>query len=141
MVRISRLSAAGALAMSLALSLLVVACKKEDATVVPAKTPAAAPEPEVFSPPSDGLISAQVARAYAAARAEMVQVNAHLLDSIGVSDSERKAVYARALELACEAIARRNGLRGADEYRWVQDHAAHSPQNREVLAQAGILIP
>jgi hypothetical protein len=130
-----------ALAIALALLPAFTACKKEDATVVPAKAPEVAPLPEVFVPPAEGLISPQVARAYAQARAEMVQVNARLLDSLGASGVERKAVYARALELASEAIARRNGLRGAAEYRWVQDQAAMSPQNRETLAQAGILIP
>jgi hypothetical protein len=125
--------ALGALAISL------LACHKEEATVTPA-----VPKPvtiPLFSPPEDGLITSRMATGYAKARAEMVEVNAHLLDSLGASSEERKGVFADALEMACEKVARRHGLRGSAEYQWIQDHATALPQNREALAQVGILIP
>lgn len=120
-------------------ALALLACNKQEATVTPAE-----PKPvtiPLFSAPEDGVITASMASRYAKARAEMVEVNTRLLDSLGVSTPERKAVFSGALEMACEKVARRHGLRGLAEYQWIQNQAATSPQNRETLAQAGIVIP
>jgi hypothetical protein len=119
--------------------LLLAACQKKETAQVVMKPQHHDPIP--FTPPSDGLITSDAARNYALAWSQMVQVNAHLLDSLGAATPERKAVFARALELACENVARRHGLRGVAEYRWIQENAAAQPQNRETLAQVGIAIP
>jgi hypothetical protein len=119
--------------------LLLAGCQKKETAVVVLKPQHHEPIP--FTPPSDGLITSDAARNYALAWSQMVQVNAHLLDSLGAATPERKAVFARALELACENVARRHGLRGVAEYRWIQENGATLPQNRETLAQFGIAIP
>lgn len=119
---------------------LFSACQKKEATVVtPPRPHSTVPKP--FMPPEDGIVTPSAAQAYASARSEMVQVNAHLLDSLGMASSDRKAVFTQALDLACEKVARRHGLHGAAEYRWIQEHAAALPQNREALGNAGVIIP
>ncbi len=118
-------------------AIVLFACHKQEAKAPPAKPKMA----ETFMPPDNGLVTPRMAAAYARARAEMVEVNAHLLDSLGSSTPERKAVFSRALELACDKVSRNQGLRGAAEYQWIQEHATTPPQNRETLAQVGIIIP
>jgi hypothetical protein len=120
-------------------ALSLIACNKQEATVTPAESkPVTIP---LFSAPEDGIITVSMASRYAKARAEMVEVNTRLLDSLGVSAPERKTIFSDALEMAGEKVARRHGLRGLAEYQWIQNQAAALPQNRETLAQAGIVIP
>jgi|GEM_PF-6745910 len=126
--------------LALSVNFVAMGCKEKKTTVINPNKPAAV-KPAVFSPPLDGIITPRMAAAYALARAEMVEVNTRLLDSLGMASPERKAVFAQALDMACEKIARRHNLRGAPEYRWIQENATALPQNREALAQVGIYLP
>ena len=131
----SRLAPLATIAVTYA---LLMGCNKNTDAVIVAAKPAMHTAPPTFMPPHDGRLALESAKHYAEARSKLAEVTSHLVDSLVAAPEDRKPVFRRALDMACETVARHHNLYGAAEYRWIQTEATRAPENREVLAEAGI---
>ena len=109
-------------------------CKKEEEAAPPPPLP---PKPKEFVVPPDGLLSAE-----RAARWRQADSLVRILDSV-FQDSQRvhpdKLVQLEAQqESAREIAARKAGLLGWKEYRWILDEAPKNPANAAAFQAAGL---
>jgi hypothetical protein len=86
-----------------------------------------------FVPPEDGLLSEEQARNFVSAHRAMAAVNAVYLDSLIGATPETQRSINQAMDIAREKVARRYGLNGYAEYRWILEVAPSREENRAVL--------
>jgi hypothetical protein len=114
--------------------LLFGACDKEEPPPPlpqPMETVAEASAP--FVPSEDGLLSEEQARNFVTAHRAMAEVNAVYLDSLVGAPPETQRSINQAMDIAREKVARRYGLNGYAEYRWILEVAPRREENRAVL--------
>jgi hypothetical protein len=109
-------------------------CKKEEEAAAPPPPP---PKPKEFVVPSDGLLSAD-----RAARWRQADSLVRILDSI-FQDSlrahpDKLAQLQSQQDAAREISARKAGLLGWKEYRWILDEAPKNPANAAAFQAAGL---
>lgn len=124
---------ASLLGPSLAGLLLLACAKEEPPPPVPQTVDTAAETAAPFAPPEDGLLAEEQARRFVTAHRAMTEVNAVYLDSLAVAPPETRRSINQAMDIAREKVARRYGLNGYAEYRWILEVAPRREENRAVL--------
>ena len=109
-------------------------CKKEEEAAPPPPPP---PKPKEFTPPSDGLMGAD-----RAARWRQTDSLVRILDSV-FQDSlrahpDRAAQLTAEQDMARDIAARKAGLLGWREYRWILEEAPKNPANASAFQAAGL---
>jgi len=99
---------------------------------------APAPEPSPFSPPADGLLKPAQAKSFLLAHQALVKVNEIFLDRLETAGPEARKEILSSLERARDKAARKYGLNGYAEYRWILEEAPRHPENAALLRQAGV---
>lgn len=132
---------------ALAAALVLSACRKSDPApgdeAAPGNTQvteaAAAPAaPLEFHPPADGMLTAPQVRKFLLAHQALMKINEMYLDRpAGAGDG---AALTGALDLAREKAARKFGLAGYAEYKWILEEAPRHPGNAPLLRQMKIEI-
>ena len=123
------------LALAFALGTLA-GCKKEEEAAPPPPVP---PKPKEFVPPSDGLLAAD-----RAARWRQADSLVRILDSV-YQDSlrlqpDRNADIQAEQDAARDIAARKAGLMGWKEYRWILEEAPKNPANAAAFQAAGVSV-
>lgn len=112
----------------------LMACAKEETQpqtqVIPAEVPTS---PKTFTPPEDGLLTEDQARGFLLAHEALLVVNDLYLDSLVQVPPARQRGVQQALDLARDIVARKFGLAGYAEYRWILEDAPRRPENVRLL--------
>lgn len=123
------------LAVAIGLGFALAACTKDE----PAPPPRSAPvenvalEPQIFTPPDNGLLTDDQIGRFILAHAAMVEVNDLYLDSlVGTPPEKQRGIY-QALDIARDKVTRKFGLNGYAEYRWILEDAPRHPANVRIL--------
>jgi hypothetical protein len=131
-----------ALALIAATGIVLTACDKKSADTeagngevtegAPAPAPVTIPV-TIFQPPSDGLLKIPQVKKFLQAHQALMKLDEIYLDRLmSASPANRRAIFG-AMELAREKAARRFGLDGYEEYRWILEVAPVNPENRRLL--------
>jgi hypothetical protein len=118
----------------LASTLAFSACNKEEEEKAPPPPP---PKPKEFAIPSDGLLQPERAARWRQADSLVRLIDSVFEDSVKASP-ERMGILAAQQENARDLAARKAGLLGWKEYRWILDEAPRNPANAAAFEAAGL---
>ena len=110
------------------------ACKKEEEAAPPPPPPA---KPKEFSAPSDGLLQPERAARWRQADSLVRILDSVFMDSLK-SHPDRIAQLSAQQDAARDIAARKAGLMGWKEYRWILDDAPKNPANSAAFQAAGL---
>lgn len=109
------------------------ACKKEEEEAPPPPPP----KPKEFTPPSDGLLPPERAARWRQADSLVRLLDAAFLDSLK-AHPDRAAQLNSQQDAARDLAARKAGLLGWKEYRWILVEAPKFPANAAAFQAAGL---
>jgi hypothetical protein len=98
------------------------------------------PATEQFSEPANSQIDLKKAQYFGKASEAMIFMGREWSEKIESVDDEEKLKIAAAYEKAQDDLIRKFGIRGREEFKWIQAKALPDPLNKEVFARAGIWI-
>jgi len=118
----------------LASTLALSACNKEEEEKAPPPPPA---KPKEFSVPADGLLQPERAARWRQADSLVRLIDSVFEDSVKIAP-ERMGILAAQQQTAHDLAARKAGLLGWKEYRWILDEAPRNPANAAAFEAAGL---
>jgi hypothetical protein len=107
-------------------------CAKEEPPPPPEAAETRA-EAGPFSPPEDGLLTEEQVQSFLLAHEALLRINDLYLDSLLSAPPARQRALQQALDLGREVAARKFGLNGYAEYRWILEEAPRHPENVRML--------
>lgn len=110
------------------------ACKKEEEAAPPPPPP---PRPKEFVAPSDGLLQPERAARWRQADSLVRNLDSIFLDSLK-SHPDRISQLSAQQDAARDIAARKAGLLGWKEYRWILEDAPKNPANSAAFQAAGL---
>jgi hypothetical protein len=127
------------------LALALFCCDKQEAETHPgnaAVTDAAPPEaaPSPFQPPVDGLLKPGQVKKFLLAHQALLKINEMYLDRLDGASAENRRAILGAMDLARDKAARKFGLNGYAEYRWILEDAPRNPENVRLLQQMRVSV-
>ncbi len=111
------------------------ACNKKEEEAAPPPPPP--PKPKEFAPPSDGLLQPEKAARWRQADSLVRLLDEAFLDSLK-ANPDRIAQLTAQQDAARDLAARKAGLLGWKEYRWILDEAPRNPANAAAFQAAGL---
>ncbi|HSQ43305.1 MAG TPA: hypothetical protein VLM37_13575 [Fibrobacteraceae bacterium] len=122
---------------------LLSSCKDDQApqeSVAPVATPKAeSSQASDFIPPSDGLLTPEIAKKYVEASAALLLLTDQWVDRLEkTNDNQEKMLILSGFESARNQLCRKIGLSGSRELDWISSEALKNPKNQEVAEKAGI---
>jgi len=111
------------------------ACNKKEEEAAPPPPPP--PKPKEFVAPSDGLLQPEKAARWRQADSLVRLLDEAFLDSLKASP-DRIAQLTAQQDAARDLAARKAGLLGWKEYRWILDEAPRNPANAAAFQAAGL---
>lgn len=118
----------------LATSIAFSGCEKKEEDALP---PPAKPKPKEFSAPTDGLLQPERAARWRQADSLVRLVDSTFEESLKVAP-DRAGVLTAQQDAARDLAARKAGLLGWKEYRWILDEATRNPANAAAFEAAGL---
>jgi hypothetical protein len=109
-------------------------CQKDEEAAPPPPPP---PKPKEFTPPSDGLLSADRAARWRQADSLVRILDSVYQDSLRSQPDRAPQIQAQQ-DAARDIAARKAGLLGWKEYRWILDEAPRNPANSAAFQAAGL---
>jgi hypothetical protein len=98
------------------------------------------PVTEQFIEPADSRMDLKKAQYFGRASEAIIFMGREWAEKIESADDEEKLKITAAYEKAQDDLIRRFGIRGKEEFKWIQAKALPDPINKEVFARAGIWI-
>jgi hypothetical protein len=98
------------------------------------------PALDQFMEPANSQIDLKKAQYFGKASEAIVFMGREWAEKIESVDDEEKLKIAAAYEKAQDDLIRKFGIRGREEFKWIQVKALPDPLNKEVFARAGIWI-
>lgn len=127
------------------LALALACCNKQaqdtppsNAAVTEAPPPEAAPP--LFQPPADGLLKPAQVKKFLLAHQALLKINEMYLDRLDAAGAENRRAVLDAMDLARDKAARKFGLNGYAEYKWILEEAPRNPENVRLLQRAGVFV-
>lgn len=122
------------IALVLISSLVVAGCDKKEEDALP---PPPKPKAKEFAIPSDGLLQPERAARWRQADSLVRLIDSAFEDSLRNSP-DRASLLTAQQDAARDLAARKAGLLGWKEYRWVLDEASRNPANAAAFEAAGL---
>ncbi|MDR0516171.1 MAG: hypothetical protein LBH25_03915 [Fibromonadaceae bacterium] len=98
------------------------------------------PVTEKFVEPTDLRIDLKKAQYFGRASEAIVFMGREWAERMDSADDDEKLKMAASYEKAQDDLIRKFGIRGKEEFKWIQAKALPDPVNKEVFARAGIWI-
>lgn len=111
------------------------ACNKKEEEAAPPPPPP--PKPKEFTPPADGLLQPEKAARWRQADSLVRLLDEAFMDSLK-AHPDRIAQLTAQQDAARDLAARKAGLLGWREYRWILDEAPKTPANAAAFQAAGL---
>ena len=128
--------------LAIGATVLFSACKggdsaQEAAPVVVAKASSATS----FTPPANGLLTPEKAKAYVDASAALLLLSQQWTDRLdNAKDGQEKILILGGFEAARNQVLNKVGLAGTKEFNWISNVALKNPANNAAALKAGIQL-
>jgi len=95
---------------------------------------------EPFKQPENFNIDYKTALYFGRASEALVFMGQEWAEKMSQANDEEKLKMAASYEMAQDSLIRKFGIRGKEEFRWIQTRALPAPENAEILAKVGIWV-